>query len=205
MSKPAKDLSQAALIVVDLQNDFCPGGALAVPEGDRIIPVVAHWVDIFHAQGRPIIFTRDAHPPHHVSFLERQGPWPPHCVQGTWGAALHPDLVVPKDAFRIDKGFLSDVDAYSGFEGRVVTADGTRSDQTLADLLHSLGVHIIYLAGLATDYCVKATGLDGVRLGFEVVLITDAMRGVNVHPDDSQQAIAELLAQGAQVVKVMGG
>lgn len=199
------DLSQAALVVVDLQNDFCPGGSLAVPEGDRIIPVVATWVQIFQTHRRPIIFTQDAHPPDHVSFLDRQGPWPSHCVKGTWGAALHPDLAIPQDAFHVEKGFLADVDAYSGFEGFVVATDGSRTTQSLQDLLDTLGVRTIYLAGLATDYCVKATGLDGLHLGYEVILIRDAIRGVNVRPNDSQHAISELVTQGAQLFQAPGG
>lgn len=205
MKRPTRDLTHAALIVVDLQNDFCPGGALAVPEGDRIIPVVQSWISQFLEQERPLIFTQDAHPRHHVSFVERGGPWPAHCVQGTPGAALHPDLAIPSDAFHVEKGFLPDVDAYSGFEGMVKNLDGTRTAQSLQELLNSLGIDTIYLAGLATDYCVKATGLDALRLGYQVILIADAIRGVNVHPDDSRLAILELTERGAQVVGGSGG
>ncbi len=200
MHQPTLDLSDAALIVVDVQNDFCPGGALAVPDGDHVIPVVKNWVNTFQAQDRPIIFTGDAHPRDHVSFQERQGLWPAHCVKGTWGAAYHEALEIPHNAFHVEKGFLADVDAYSGFEGLVMGPDGTRTDQSLQSLLDSLHVHTIYLAGLATDYCVKATGLNGLDLGYKVVLIGDAIRGVNVHPNDSNLAVLVLEARGAEII-----
>lgn len=205
VSHITRDLTHAALIVVDLQNDFCPGGTLAVPEGDLIIPVVQRWIRRFQEQRRPIIFTQDAHPGHHISFVAQGGPWPPHCVQGTLGAALHPDVAIPADAFYVEKGFLPEVDAYSGFEGVVKDPDGTRTQQSLHELLDSRGIRTIYLSGLATDYCVKATGIDGLRLGYQVILIGDAIRGVNVHPDDSRLAISELTRRGAQLVAGSGG
>ncbi len=204
MNHTTRDLAHAALIVVDLQNDFCPGGTLAVPEGDQIIPTVQRWIRRFQDQGCPIIFTQDAHPAHHISFTEQGGPWPPHCVQGTPGADLHPDLTIPLDAIYVEKGFLPDVDAYSGFEGMVKNSDGIRTEASLQQLLDSREIRTIYLAGLATDYCVKATAMDALRLGYQVKVINHAIRGVNVKPDDSLSALVELIARGAHVIDGTG-
>lgn len=187
----------SALIVVDVQNDFCPGGSLAVPDGDQIIPVVQHYVDSFTAQGLPVIFTRDFHPANHVSFAQQGGPWPPHCVQETVGVDYHPGIKIPPGAYHIIKGFQSDVDAYSGFEGRL--RDSTDS-LTLDNLLHSVNVHEIYLVGLATDYCVHATAFDALRLGYRVIVVEDGVRGVNVNSGDSLRALQDLRQHGAQLI-----
>jgi nicotinamidase/pyrazinamidase len=176
-----------ALIVVDVQRDFCPGGALGVAGGDKIIPKVNELVRAFESAGLPIFFTRDWHPRGHVSFMASGGPWPPHCVQGTPGAEFHPSLEVPADAVVVDKGVLQGEDAYSGFQ---------RTD--LARELEGLGVSRIYVAGLATDYCVKNTVLDGAKKGFETYVVTDCVKGVNLKPTDSAKALRAMVSHGAK-------
>jgi len=176
-----------ALIVVDVQSDFCPGGALPVTDGDKIIPAVNELVSAFENAGLPIFFTRDWHAGNHISFKANGGPWPPHCVQNTPGAGFHPSLAVPADAAVIDKGTLQAEDAYSGFQGT-----------DLARRLQRLHVKEIYVAGLATDYCVKNTVLDGVAQGFETYVITDCVKGVNLKRTDSATAMRTMLSQGAR-------
>ncbi len=174
-----------ALIVVDLQNDFCPGGALAVPAGDQIVPLVNELMEQFARAGQPIFATRDWHPEGHVSFKARGGIWPPHCVQGTPGAEFHSDLRLPSAATVITKGDTLDKDAYSGFDGT-----------SLARQLQEAGVEGLVVCGLATDYCVRATALDGLKAGFQVEVRQAAVRGVEVAPGDSQKALDELQAAG---------
>ncbi|MDA4115067.1 MAG: nicotinamidase [Thaumarchaeota archaeon] len=176
-----------ALIVVDIQRDFCPGGSLPVADGDEIIPAVNELIGAFERAGLPVFFTRDWHPKNHVSFKASGGPWPPHCVQNTPGASFHPALVVPADAQVIDKGTLQAEDAYSGFQGT-----------DLARKLRGLGVRQIYVAGLATDYCVKNTVLDGAAQGFETYVLTDCVRGVNLKRTDSATALRVMLSRGAK-------
>ena len=175
-----------ALVVVDFQNDFAPGGALAVPDGDAIAPRVQELI----ASGRfdLVVATRDWHPPDHGSFAEQGGPWPPHCVQGTPGAELHPS--VPRDRVDVvlDKGQDPGTDGYSAFDGT-----------DLAALLRERGVDRITLVGLATDYCVKNTALDALREGFEVAVDREGVRGIDVEPGDVERAIAEVTAAGGQV------
>ncbi len=192
-------MDNSALIVVDVQNDFCPGGALGVFEGDRIIPVLNKWIGLFAKRGMPVVYTKDWHPGNHCSFIEQGGVWPAHCVQGTDGAAFHQDLDElgthnVKAVFL--KGFLPSVEAYSGFDGRL------REDKnglTLAQWLKSKNVVKLYVGGLATDYCVKATALDGLANGFSVKLIADGIRAVNVNPEDGKRAIDEMLRQGVEI------
>jgi nicotinamidase/pyrazinamidase len=172
-----------ALIVVDVQNDFCPGGALAVPGGDEIIVPVQRLA----AQAPLVIATRDWHPPDHGSFVEQGGPWPVHCVRDTPGAQLHPGLRARIDEI-IDKGQTPGREGYSGFE-----------DTRLDRLLRERGVETVDIAGLALDYCVKATALDARRAGFDVVVHRDATRAVNVEPGDDERAVDELRAAGVQV------
>jgi nicotinamidase/pyrazinamidase len=179
--------AKPALIVVDVQRDFCPGGALAVADGEKIIPKVNELVRAFESAGLPIFFTRDWHPRDHVSFKVRGGPWSPHCVQGTPGAGFHPSLEIPADAVVVDKGTLQGEDAYSGFQGT-----------DLARKLHGLDVKQIYVAGLATDYCVKNTVLDGTAQGFETYVITDCVKGVNLKPTDSATALKAMDSHGAK-------
>jgi nicotinamidase/pyrazinamidase len=171
-----------ALLIVDVQRDFCPGGALAVPQGDGIIPAInrllglTHWVSVA---------TRDWHPPDHCSFNAQGGIWPAHCVAGTDGAVFHPDLRVSKIGHVVSKAVTKDSEAYSGFQGT-----------DLARLLQSSNIRRVFVCGLATDYCVKATALDARHAGLDVVVIEDAIRGVEVHPGDCAAALAEMRAAG---------
>lgn len=178
-----------ALVVVDVQNDFCPGGALPVPEGDRVVPVLNEWIRQARQAGVPVFASRDWHPPGHVSFRERGGPWPPHCVQGSWGARFHPALELPPDAVVVDKGDDPDRDAYSAFQGT-----------DLARRLREAGVRRLWIGGLAQDYCVRATVLDALRHGFAVYLLREATRPVDVRPGDGERALQEMAAAGAQIV-----
>ncbi len=171
-----------ALIVVDMQRDFMPGGALPVPEGDSIIPIIQECIKLFSKRGALIVATRDWHPPDHVSFKENGGPWPRHCVRNTSGAEFVVDL--PEDAVIISKATEPDKEAYSGFE-----------NTKLAEVLRERGIKKIYVCGVATEYCVRATAMDALKLGFEVHLLTDAVKGIN--PEDEKRAMAELKKSGA--------
>ncbi|HWF26705.1 MAG TPA: nicotinamidase [Solirubrobacteraceae bacterium] len=173
-----------ALIVVDVQNDFCPGGALAVRGGDEILDEVNRLA----AQAPLVIATRDWHPSDHRSFAEQGGPWPVHCVRDTPGAQLHPGLLTRIDA-TIDKGQTPEREGYSGFE-----------HTALESLLRDHGVKTVDIVGLALDYCVKATALDARKAGFDVVVHRDATRAVNVAPGDDERAVEELRAAGVKVV-----
>lgn len=181
----------AALILVDVQNDFCPGGALAVAEGDQIVPVLNRYIEKFAAAGLPIIATRDWHPQETRHFKTGGGIWPAHCVQGTEGGKFHPQLAIDDRVIVVSKGESPDADSYSGFDA--VTSTGMR----LGDLLSARGVRSLFVGGLATDYCVKHTVLDGLKEGFNVVLLEDAIRGVNLQPDDAKLAIEEMVRAGA--------
>jgi len=175
-----------ALVIVDFQNDFCPGGALAVPDGDAI----AGRMNELAASGDygVVVATRDWHPPDHGSFADQGGPWPVHCVAGTLGAELHHALdPTPIDAV-VDKGQDVGTEGYSGFEG-------TR----LADILRDHGVDHVTVVGLATDYCVKNTALDALREGFSVTVDSTATRGVEVEEGDSERALEQVRAAGASV------
>ncbi len=175
-----------ALVVVDFQNDFTPGGALAVPAGDEIAPRVQELID----SGRfdLVVATRDWHPPDHGSFAEQGGPWPPHCVQGTPGAELHSDLDRSRIRAIVDKGQDPVTEGYSGFEGT-----------DLEQLLRERRIDKVTVVGLATDYCVKNTALDALRHGFEVTVESAGVRGVDVQPGDSERALEEMRAAGAEV------
>ncbi len=176
-----------ALIVVDVQNDFLPGGSLAVPDGDAVIAVLNDYIARFRAAGSPIVATRDWHPPDHCSFVEQGGTWPPHCVADSPGAAFAERLALPADAIVISKATDPSKDAYSGFQ-----------DTGLADRLRALQVTRVYVGGLATDYCVLNTVRDALAAAFEVVLIDEAIRAVDVNEGDGERAIAEMRALGAQ-------
>ncbi|MFB0569098.1 MAG: bifunctional nicotinamidase/pyrazinamidase [Nitrososphaeria archaeon] len=178
---------RSALIVVDVLKDFCSGGALAVPDGDKVVPVLNKYIELFSQAGAAIYATRDWHPSNHISFRLRGGIWPPHCVQGTDGAEFHPDLKLPKGTMVMSKGANPDSEAYSGFEGT-----------DLETLLKERGVNRVFVGGLATDYCVKNTVLDALKAGFEVVLLEDASRGVNLKPRDSEEAIEQMTKKGAR-------
>lgn len=180
----------AALILVDIQNDFCPGGALAVAEGDEIVAVVNRLMPRFPL----VVSAQDWHPANHISFKEQGGPWPPHCVQGTPGAELHPALDIRTVAKYFRKAASPDKDAYSEFDGL------DEHGRALDEFLKSRGVKRVYVVGLATDYCVKATVLDGLKFGYEVFAVTDAMRAVNVNPDDGATALGDMERSGAHLV-----
>ncbi len=184
-----------ALLIIDVQNDFCPGGALPVADGDKVVPVLNRCIGKFRAANLPIFATRDWHPEKTSHFKSCGGLWPPHCTQGSRGAEFHPDLKLPSDATIISAGMGPDEDGYSGFEGK--DAEGVK----LADLLRKRGVERIFVGGLATDYCVKFTVLDALKEGFKAVLIQDAVRGVNLQPGDSEGAIAEMARAGAKRIK----
>jgi nicotinamidase/pyrazinamidase len=186
---PSKD----ALIVVDVQNDFCLGGSLAVKDGDHVVPVLNRYIDQFTKAGLPIFATRDWHPEKTSHFISGGGPWPAHCIQGSKGAEFHPDLKLPRETVVVSAGMGAEEDGYSGFLGR------DESGAKLADLLRQRGIERIFVGGLATDYCVKHTVLDGLKEGFKVVLLADSVRGVNLKPGDSARAIEEMLHAGAEV------
>jgi len=176
----------SALIIVDVQNDFLPGGALPVPNGDQVIVPLNNYIRVFRERNLPIIATRDWHPENHISFKNRGGPWPPHCIKNTWGAEFPKELMLPSDVIIISKAFREDEEAYSGFQGT-----------NLDNVLKELGVNRLFIGGLATDYCVKATVLDALKLGYQVMLLLDAIRGVDVNPGDSEKAIKEMIRSGA--------
>jgi nicotinamidase/pyrazinamidase len=182
--------STTALILVDIQNDFCPGGSLAVPEGDQIVEVVNNLAPAFHF----VAATCDWHPPNHVSFKQQGGAWPPHCVQGTPGADLHPNLDQSNVDLIVRKGYSPDKDTFEGLDAVSQTGD------SLDKILKGNDVSSVYVAGLATDYCVKATVLDGLKKGYRVFAVTDAMRAVNLDPGDAERAFNEMTAAGAQLV-----
>lgn len=182
----------AALVLIDVQIDFCPGGALAVTDGDQVVPVLNRYIEKFAAAGAVIVATRDWHPETTRHFKSGGGIWPPHCVQETDGGKFHSSLNIDERVIVMSKGQSPDADSYSGFDA--VTSDGLR----LVELLRARGVEILYVGGLATDYCVKHTVLDGLKEGFKVVLLEDAIRGVNLQPADSKEAIEEMLRAGAQ-------
>ena len=178
-----------ALVVVDVQNDFCPGGALAVKDGNQVVPRLNTVIGAFAGAGLPVFFTRDWHPRNHVSFRGRGGEWPPHCVRGTPGADFHPGLDVPKGSVIISKGSDRRIEAYSGFQGT-----------DLEKRLKNFGVEEITIGGLATDYCVKETSLDALMAGFKVRVLKDCVRGVNLHPGDSERALQQIEARGGKLV-----
>jgi len=196
-----------ALILTDLQNDFCPGGALAVPEGDQVVPAANR----LQRQFELVVATQDWHPPDHGSFaanhpgkkpgeqIELAGLpqilWPVHCVQNTPGAAFHPQLDQSHIARVFRKGTDPEIDTYSGFFD-----NGHRKSTGLADYLKAAGAVEVYICGLTTDYCVKFTALDAVGLGFKTFVVADACRGVNLHPGDVNKAIAEMRAEGVELV-----
>jgi nicotinamidase/pyrazinamidase len=185
-----------ALIVVDVQNDFCPGGALGVPEGDRVVPVLNRYAERFSARGAAVFASRDWHPAESTHFKAHGGVWPPHCVQGTAGAAFHPDLALRADATLLSKGMDPRSDAYSCFQAE--TEDG----MPFAAALGELGIGRLFIGGLATDYCVKSTVLDGVQAGFEMVVLEDAIAAVELSAGDGERALAEMRAAGARLVRL---
>jgi nicotinamidase/pyrazinamidase len=177
---------RAALLAVDLQNDFMPGGALGVSDGHEVIAPLNRAMRAAAAGGVPIFLTRDWHPPDHCSFRARGGPWPPHCVAGTAGAAFAGAVDVMPRAVIVSKATTRDAEAYSALNGT-----------GLAQLLRDAHVERLLLGGLATDYCVRATALDALETGFSVLVLQDACRAVDVHAGDGQRALDEIVRAGA--------
>jgi nicotinamidase/pyrazinamidase len=177
-----------ALIVVDVQNDFCPGGALAVPQGNEVVGPLNGLIEEFLARDEPVFKSRDWHPPKTKHFEEQGGTWPVHCVQETHGAEFHPELLDDPRITIISKG-TGDEDSYSAFDGT-----------DLAARLNEQGVREVWVGGLATDYCVKQTVLDALRKGFKVKAVANAMRPVEIKPGDGERAIQEMQASGAEII-----
>ena len=178
-----------ALIVVDVQNDFCPGGALAVAEGDQVVSPLNKLIDEFLQRGEPVFKSRDWHPEKTKHFAAYGGTWPVHCVQNTRGAEFHPDLIDDIHIRTVSKG-LGDEDSYSAFDGT-----------DLALQLRRLGIEEVWVGGLATDYCVKNTVLDALKEGFGVRALKNAMRAVELKPGDSERAIEEMRKAGAVIAE----
>ncbi len=180
-----------ALIIVDVQNDFLPGGNLGVPDGDAVLPVMNRYLELFRRAGLPVYATRDWHPEGHCSFKAQGGPWPPHCVAESEGAAFARELKIGEDVDVISKATTVEKDAYSGFEGT-----------DLAERLRKQKVNRLFIGGLATDYCVLNTVKDALREGFQVLLLEDGIRGVEVNAGDSKKAIEEMHALGARSIRL---
>ncbi len=197
--KPPVPLEKdSALIVVDVQNDFCSGGALGIPEGESVIPELNRWIRAFRDAGLPIAYSRDWHPSDHCSFIAQGGPWPPHCIRGTQGAEFREGLVVEGTLFC--KAFGAGADAYSAFQARKQgVPDGPLEEVSLPAWLKTKGVRHLYIGGLATDYCVKHTALDALRDQFRVTIIGEGVRGVDVKPGDSERAIQEMKQAGVEI------
>ncbi len=183
-----------ALSVTDVQNDFLPGGALGVPGGDGIIPPLNRIIALFHKGRLPLFFTRDWHPPDHCSFQSQGGPWPPHCVRNTPGAEFAPGLDIPEGAVIISKGTRKDSEQYSTFNGR------DAAGRAQSSLMQASGVRRIFIAGLATDYCVLNSAKDALAGGYDVWVIADAVCAVDVNPGDGQRAVEEMVRGGAKMV-----
>jgi nicotinamidase-related amidase len=175
-----------ALVVVDVQHDFMPGGSLGVEAGERILDPI----DDLASRFARVYATRDWHPADHSSFAQYGGPWPVHCVAGTHGAAFHPDLDLQKVDMVVEKGTDRETDGYSAFAATRLEAD-----------LRAHGIRRLFICGLATDYCVKASALDARAAGFEVVVIEDAAAAVNVDPGDEERALRAVRDAGAQVAR----
>lgn len=179
-----------ALILVDVQLDFLPGGSLAVPHGDEVVPALNRYIAVFRRLTFPIVATRDWHPPDHCSFRAQGGPWPPHCVAGSAGAHFATLLDLPCEAHIVSKATSRDRDAYSGFEGT-----------GLDDWLRRAGASRVFVGGLATDYCVLNTVRDALRFGYATFLLLDAVRAVDVAAGDGARAIDEMRRLGAMAIE----
>lgn len=174
------------LIIVDVQQDFLPGGKLAVAGGDAVIAVLKRAAALFAQHGLTVVATRDWHPADHCSFSAQGGPWPPHCIAGSFGAAFPAALELPPATLVVSKATTAGSDAYSGFDGTA-----------LASLLRERAVARLFVGGLATDYCVLNTVLDALTLGFKVVLLLDAISAVELRAGDGQRAIEQMIRRGA--------
>ncbi|MEN3015484.1 MAG: bifunctional nicotinamidase/pyrazinamidase [bacterium] len=183
-------LENACLIVVDMQNDFLPGGALEVPNSDTIIPIINEYIKLFTEKKMLVVYTRDWHPEDHISFRENGGIWPRHCVQNTFGAQIHPSIIIPRSNYlMISKAYQKDLEAYSGFY-----------QTELHQKLQEMNIKNLYVCGVATEYCVKNTVLDALKLGYRVFLLVDAIKGVDLKPNDSEEAIKEMVNAGSELV-----
>jgi nicotinamidase/pyrazinamidase len=200
----------AALLLIDLQNDFCPQGALAVSEGDRVIPIALDAIKQAQQNSVPVIATQDWHPAHHGSFASQSGGkigemgelagleqiwWPDHCIQGSEGAEFHPQLNAAHFDHIVHKGTDASIDSYSAFFD-----NGRRASTELHQWLQRHQVNTLYMMGLATDYCVKYSVMDALHLGYRVVVITDGCRGVNIKPEDSKIALQQMQTLGATLM-----
>ena len=184
---------KAALLIVDVQLDFCAGGALPVPGGDQVVPVLNEYLQLFSKIGAPIFASRDWHPADSEHFDKNGGLWPVHCVQQSPGARFHPGLLLPRETVVVSKGMAPRDDGYSALQG--VTEQGV----SLTRLLGQMALHRLYVGGLATDYCVKQSVLEALKRGLGVTLLIDAVRGVELNPWDAEQAVAEMVGAGAEL------
>ncbi len=178
-----------ALLVIDIQNDFLPGGSLAVPEGDQVIPVLNDYIDQFIKRQLPVFATRDWHPSNHCSFIQQGGPWPEHCIAGSKGAEFSADLHLSTSTHIISTGIDVEQEGYSGFENPALKLQ-----------LDNAGANRLFIGGLATDYCVLNTVREALNYHYEVLLLTDAIRAVNVQQQDGENAINEMIQQGAKPI-----
>ncbi len=174
------------LLVTDVQNDFCPGGALPIAGGDAVVPLLNHWIGKARQAGLAVYASRDWHPLGHISFQGQGGTWPPHCLQDSWGAAFHPALLLPDEAVKIAKGTRFDKDQYSVFD-----------DTGLAVRLRQEGIRRLWVGGLAQDFCVLETVLDARKAGFAVTVLLQATRAIT--PEGGREALARMQAAGAEI------
>ena len=180
-----------ALLVADIQNDFLPGGALGIGGGDTIIPILLNYIRRFHTRQLPIFLTRDWHPPNHCSFRDQGGRWPAHCIAGTPGSLPPPTFETPASAVIVYKAIDPDQEAYSAFQHTALNRH-----------LRALGICRLFIGGLATDYCVLNTVKDAVALGYDVYLLMDGIKAVNLRPDDGRLAEQEMIRLGAAPVQL---
>ena len=185
-------VADKALLIVDVQNDFCPGGSLAVREGDHVVPVLNEYIQRFEEAGLPVFASRDWHPVKTKHFKEHGGPWPPHCVQNTRGAEFHSGLELPADTTVVTKGTDPVDHGYSAFDG--IDPAGNE----LARSLRHAAIKQLYIGGLTTDYCVRTSVLDARRQGFDTVVLLDAIRGIDVQEGDVARALDQMLRAGAR-------
>ncbi|SDY37619.1 isochorismatase family protein [Nitrosomonas sp. Nm33] len=179
-----------ALVIIDMQNDFLPGGSLAVPMADTIIPVINRYLKLFHEHGLPVFATRDWHPPDHCSFQQQGGPWPPHCIATTTGAAFYPEIEFSINTQVISKATTAEKDAYSGF-----------TDTQLHALLQELGIHRLFVGGVATEYCVLNTVKDALQHHYATFVLKDAICAINLKLDDDLHALEEMERLGATLIQ----
>ncbi|MFH1889197.1 MAG: bifunctional nicotinamidase/pyrazinamidase [Candidatus Omnitrophota bacterium] len=190
--------AKRALLIVDVQNDFCSGGALGIKDGDKIIPAINKYIKIFVTRGFPVFASRDWHPKKTSHFKQFGGVWPRHCIQNTKGAAFHSKLRLSKGVILLYKGMDPAQDSYSAFQAEA------QNGMSLPEILKALGIKELYIAGLATDYCVKFTALDAIKEGFKVRILLDAIKGVNLKPCDSEDAIKAMVKTGAKKMTLEG-